>query len=231
MPFLINIGSEAGLAPYPALLQPLQAGQLQHRAHRYIPTTSLSSSSCTWPGLANYILHYGFVEFPDIAYGWGGHCQRHVHPCLLEQAGGLYREWRTRIVLYKRKLELQKKDKEACINLMTSLTGVAWRQIEHLVDKAAEDKDGFDLILRHLDQTFKYDDQVEMLRAFERFFYGTSRREGQTLLNYVAEHREALAELEKHDIRLPDRVAVWVLLRRAGLSQEQRQLIQGHLLL
>ena len=130
-------------------------------------------------------------------------------------------------MLYKRKLELQKKDKEACINLMTSLTGVAWRQIEHLVEKASEDKDGFDLILRQLDQTFKYDDQVEMPKAFEKFFYGTSRREGQTLLNYVAEHREAMAELEKHGISLPDKVAGWVLLRRAGLSTEQKQLIQG----
>ena len=34
-----------------------------------------------------------------------------------------YREWRTRIVLYKKKLDIQKKSKEACINLMTSLTG------------------------------------------------------------------------------------------------------------
>ena len=67
-------------------------------------------------------------------------------------------------------MEIQKKEKEACINLMTSLTGIAWRQIEHLVDKASEDKDGFDLILRQLDQTFKYDDQVEMPRAFEKFF-------------------------------------------------------------
>ena len=115
-------------------------------------------------------------------------------------------------------MEIQKKEKEACINLMTSLTGIAWRQIEHLVDKASEDKDGFDLILRQLDQTFNYDDQVEMPRAFEKFFYGTSRREGQMLLNYVAEHREALAELDKHGISLPDKVAGWVLLRRAGLS-------------
>ena len=43
----------------------------------------------------------------------------------------------------------------------------------------------------------------------------------------MAEHREALAELEKHGISLPDKVAGWVLLRRAGLSQEQKQLIQG----
>ena len=109
-----------------------------------------------------------------------------------------YREWRTRIVLYKKKLDIQKKSKEACINLMTSLTGTAWRQIEHMVDRAAEDEQGFETILKELDKTFKYDDQVEMPRAFERFFYGTSRRDGQTLLNYVAAHREALTEVEKH---------------------------------
>lgn len=63
---------------------------------------------------------------------------------------------------------MQKKDKEACINLMTSLTGAAWYQIVHVVDKAAEDKGGFDLTLRQLDQTFRYDDQVEMPKAFEK---------------------------------------------------------------
>lgn len=49
-----------------------------------------------------------------------------------------YREWRQRIVLYRKKLELQKESKEERINLMTSLTGTSWRQIEHLAEKAAE---------------------------------------------------------------------------------------------
>ena len=96
-----------------------------------------------------------------------------------------------------------------------------------MVDRAAEDEQGFESILKELDKTFKYDDQVEMPRAFERFFYGTSRRDGQTLLNYVAAHREALTEVEKHGIKLPDNVAGWVLLRRAGLTTEQKQLVQG----
>ena len=140
---------------------------------------------------------------------------------------GDYREWRARILLYKKKLDLQKKSKEACINLMTSLTGIAWRQIEHLVDKAAEAENGFDLVLAELDKTFKYDDQVEMPRAFEKFFYGCNRRDGQTLINYVADHREALMEVEKHGISIPDRVAGWILLRRSGLSTEQKQMVQG----
>ena len=138
-----------------------------------------------------------------------------------------YKEWRKRILLYKMKLDISKKSKEACINLMTSLTGLAWRQIEHLVDKAATDENGFDLILAELDKTFKYNDQVEMPRAFEKLFYGCTRRDGQTLLNYVADHREAMMEVEKHGVVIPDKVAGWILLRRSGLSIEQKQLIQG----
>eukprot|EP00435_Cladocopium_sp_Y103_P003506 s4281_g1.t1 len=75
-----------------------------------------------------------------------------------------YREWRQRIVLHKKKSDINKKGKEATINLMTSLNGIAWRQIEHLVEKAPESEDGFALILAELDKTFKYDDQVEMPR-------------------------------------------------------------------
>ena len=138
-----------------------------------------------------------------------------------------YREWRKRIMLYKKKSDLNKKSKEATINLLTSLTGIAWRQVENLVDKATESEDGFAMILAELDKTFKYDDQVEMPRAFEAFFYKTSRRDGQTLINYVADHREALQELEKHGVVIPDEVAGWLLLRRAGLSFEQKQMIQG----
>ena len=106
---------------------------------------------------------------------------------------GDYKEWRQRILLYKRKSDLNKKQKEATINLMTSLSGIAWKQIEGIAEKAAEAEDGFMMILTELGKTFKYDDQVEMPRAFERFFFGLHRREGQTMINYVADHRKASA--------------------------------------
>lgn len=138
-----------------------------------------------------------------------------------------YREWRKRILLYKKKSDLNKKSKEATINLLTSLSGIAWRQVESLVDKATENDDGFMLVLNELDKTFKYDDQVEMPKAFETFFYRTSRRDGQTLINYIADHREALAEMEKHGVVIPDKVAGRLLLRRAGLIFEQKQIVQG----
>ena len=94
------------------------------------------------------------------------------------------------------------------------------------MDKASEAEDGFTLILNELDKTFQYDDQVEMPRAFEKFFYGV-RRDGQTLICHVADHREYLMEVEKHDVKIPEKVAGWLLLRQAGLTMEKKQLVQG----
>ena len=137
-----------------------------------------------------------------------------------------YREWRQRILLYKRKLDLQNKGKEAVLNVPTSLHGVAWKQIEGHVDTIlGKDEGSFDLLIKHLDGMFKYNEDVEMPRAFERFFYGTTRRPEQTLLSYVSEHKEALAEVEKHGVQIADKVNGWILLRRSGLTSEQKQLI------
>ena len=139
-----------------------------------------------------------------------------------------YKEWRQRIVLYKKKLDLQKKSKEATLNLLTSLSGVSWRQVEHLVDKVADAEDGFQQLLSQLDRCFKYDDRVAMPRALEKFFYGETRRGDPTLLQYCADHRAARRELERHKINLPDAVSGWLLLRRSSLTYEQRQMVQTH---
>ena len=138
-----------------------------------------------------------------------------------------YRKWRQRITLYRRKLELQGKGKEAVLNVLTSLHGVAWRQLEPKVENILEKENGFDVILAELDATFRYNEDVEMPRAFERFFYGLNRKPDQTLLAYVADHREALHEVEKHGVQISEKVSGWILLRRSGLSSEQKQLIQS----
>ena len=101
-----------------------------------------------------------------------------------------YKEWRQRIILYKKKLALQGKEKETILNLLTSLNGTAWKQVEHPVDKVAEASDGFEQVLKALDAAFQYDDRVEMPRALEKFFYQLTRRSDQTLLSYCSDHRE-----------------------------------------
>ena len=121
---------------------------------------------------------------------------------------------------------IQNKKKEATINLLTSLSGLAWRQVEHAADKLADDEDGFNKVLQMLDACFKYNEKVEMPRAFEKFFFHLQRRPDQTLLAYTTDHREHLREIEKYGVKIPTAVAGWLLLRRAGLTMEQRQLVQ-----
>ena len=81
------------------------------------------------------------------------------------------------------------------------------------MEKAFEDKGGFDVILLQLDQTCKSDDQFEMPTKFERIFFFFFRWEGQNLLKSVAEHCIAMAGLEKNGMSLPHKVAGWVLCR------------------
>ena len=79
-----------------------------------------------------------------------------------------------------------------------------------------------------LDACFKYNEKVEMPRAFEKFFYSLHRHPTQTLLSYTTEHREHLREIEKFQAKIPPAVSGWLLLRHAGLTAEQRQLVQTH---
>ena len=68
-----------------------------------------------------------------------------------------------------------------------------------------------------------------MPEAFKKYFYKTYRAMNQTMLDYWTQFGEALRELSKYKISLPDEVAGWLLMRRAGLTKEQTQLIQTSL--
>ncbi len=68
-------------------------------------------------------------------------------------------------------------------------SGLAWRQVEHAADKLVDEEEGFNRVLQMLDACFKYNEKVEMPRAFEKFFYSLHRRPDQTLLSYTTEHR------------------------------------------
>ena len=138
-----------------------------------------------------------------------------------------YKEWRARILLYGKKMSIQNKAKEATINLLTSLNGVSWRQVEPDAEKLAESEDGFPRVLALLDKCFKYDSRVEAPRSMELFFFTMGRRPEQTLLTYVAEHKERQREIERHGIKEPDAISGWLLLRRAGLTLEQRHLVMS----
>ena len=44
-------------------------------------------------------------------------------------------------------------------------------------------------------------------------------------MSYTADYREACRDLQNYKISLPDEVRAWILLKRSGLSAEQRQMV------
>lgn len=135
-----------------------------------------------------------------------------------------YKEWRKRIQLYYRKMVMQKRTGEANLNIIASMQGTAWKLLEDYPLDDVEKKDCFDGILKILDKHFEYDSRVQLPTDFDKYF-GLQRKQGQTMLAYVTEHTDLHRKLEKHGVSLPTTVQGWHLLRAAGLTREQKQLI------
>ena len=96
---------------------------------------------------------------------------------------------------------------------------------EDFPEDEIEKESAFNSILATLDKHFAYDDRVQLPADFEGYFQGLNRRQGQTLLAYVADADEALRKVECHKVQLPVVVQGWHLLRRAHLSREQREMV------
>ena len=136
-----------------------------------------------------------------------------------------YREWRARIHLYHRKMALTKRSTESVLNIVGSFTGVTWRLFQDWGHEELEKGEAFEKVIATLDANFAYDTKVQLPTDFESYFNLLQRTPGQTLLLFVADHEEAYRKLQQHRIELPPSVQGWHLLRRSGLTREQRQLI------
>ena len=135
-----------------------------------------------------------------------------------------FKEWRKRINIYYKKMEITNRKAEAVLNLIGSLQGTAWKLVEDFnLDDAGKDNAWKD-ILKKLDAAFQYDSRVQLPNDFDSYF-NLQRAPGQTLLQYVTTHDELYRRICDHSITLPGAVQGWHLLRRAGLSKDQRQLV------
>ena len=135
-----------------------------------------------------------------------------------------YKEWRKRINIYYKKMELTNRKAEAVLNLIGSLQGTAWKLVEDFnLDDAGKDSAWRD-ILKKLDAAFQYDARVQLPNDFDSYF-NLQRSPGQTLLQYVTTHDELYRKVSEHSVTLPVAVQGWHLLRRAGLSKDQKQLV------
>ena len=140
-----------------------------------------------------------------------------------------YKELRKRLMLYDKKMSLAGRAAETSFNVLCTLKGRAWDACEDLSMSDLEGSTGMQKILERLDKVFKYDAITELPGDFEAFFCGLQRKRSSTLQEYAGDFERALRKLEAHNVNLPDKVVGWYFMRRAGLSQAQRQLIMSAL--
>lgn len=139
-----------------------------------------------------------------------------------------YKEFKKRVLLYEKKMSLAGRAKETAFNIMAVLRGRAWDAVEDLSMAELEAEDGTSVLVKRLDSVFKYDAITELPNDFETFFMHTRRARNQTIQEYTADFERNLRKLEAHNVKLPDKVTGWfwmVLPRRAGLKQDQRQMV------
>jgi len=63
-----------------------------------------------------------------------------------------YKEWRKRMILYDRRMDMQNRSKETGLNVLSTLTGASWRQCEDLDLANLEKETGLQTILERLDK-------------------------------------------------------------------------------
>ena len=136
-----------------------------------------------------------------------------------------YKKYKKRVLIYQKKMQLANRASETAFNVMAALTGRAWDACEDLPMEQLETEGGTAVLLKRLDAVFKYDAITELPADFEAFFMHMRRGRHQTIQEYTADFEHNLRKLEAHDVKLPDKVIGWYFLRRAGLRQEQRQMV------
>ena len=138
-----------------------------------------------------------------------------------------YKEYRKRLTLYEKKMSLAKRENETVFNVLGSLKGRAWDACEDLQMDELEAADGMQKILSRLDGVFKYDAITELPTDFENFFFGMHRKRSETIQDYTAIFERNLRKLAAHGVVLPDKVVGWYFLRKANLTNAQKQMIMS----
>eukprot|EP00435_Cladocopium_sp_Y103_P046753 s2308_g13.t1 len=112
------------------------------------------------------------------------------------------------------------------MNVLAILEGSSWTQCEDIDLKDLEGENGVDVLLEWLDKQWQYDDRVETGNIFDNFFFKVQRKTGQTRMAYVTEFDQALREVSRLKVTLPEEITGWLLLRRAALTKDQQHLVQ-----
>ena len=86
--------------------------------------------------------------------------------------------------------------------------------------------EGYSLILSAIMEKYRSYLEVAVPAAIDRFFYGGEKQKGQSFAAYIAQKETSKIELGNHlQEKLSSKIAGRILLRQAGLTEYQRELL------
>ena len=136
----------------------------------------------------------------------------------------LYREYRRNVHRYTRLV-----GKEGTgLALQLNLTGEALEATRHLPAKKLKDRKGVRLLLDCLDDEYRGLREDRLDEVAEEFVQ-CRRTTGESMTRYMRRLREARRELEEEDEKMyvSNSFFAWMLLRRAGLTAEEKSRVRG----
>ena len=105
--------------------------------------------------------------------------------------------------------------------MLQCLPAKAWDATKHLDLAVVESSGGFQAILSALDKLYQYDDTVEAPARCAEYFEKFARRNDETLNEYEVREREVRTRLKDVGVIVPEIVAGWIVLSRAGIPHWQ----------
>lgn len=109
--------------------------------------------------------------------------------------------------------------------LLRQLTGSARAVADELTVTEITSESGVDKIVERLTSYFQPHLETAMPRAFEKAVYGDSRKQKESLSEYLIRMEAAFRELATEGISLDEKVRGYILFRQANLSQVQEDQI------
>ena len=136
-----------------------------------------------------------------------------------------YRRWKRRAQLMLIGLPNTYPAEKLGPKLMEFLSGDAELAVEHIKVEDLAKAGGEKAVFKALDERFKPLERDNMNEALKEFFFETQIRPGETMQAFATRFSTTIRKLEEQEVKLPDPVKGWFLLRKLHLDSSQESMI------
>ena len=136
-----------------------------------------------------------------------------------------YRRWKRRAQLMLIGLPNTYPAEKLGPKLMEFLAGDAELAVEHIKVEDLAKAGGEKAVFKALDERYKPLERDNMNEALKEFFFETQIRSGETMQAFATRFSTTIRKLEEQEVKLPDAVKGWFLLRKLHLDSSQESMI------